>query len=86
MVAQSEGRILDQYDQHAALYDAYRITMEDIVRGIVRDLGLEALSITSRLKEKDSLLDKLRRKDGNYLDLEAPRKGHGRREGRPSQR
>lgn len=70
MAENSEQHILSQYDQHAALYGACTITMEDVARGIVRDLGLEPLSITSRLKEKDSLRDKLRRKDGNYEELE----------------
>lgn len=70
MDANTEQRILDQYDERAALYDAFRVTLRDVARGIARDLDIRALSVTSRLKEKGSLQDKLRRKGEKYRALE----------------
>lgn len=63
-------RILWRYDEEAANYDGFRKKMEDVCKEIARDADVRALSVTSRLKERGSLSDKLQRTDKNYSNLE----------------
>ena len=44
--------------------------MEQLGNEIVRDVGVQALSVISRLKERDSLHDNLRRPNRDYSELE----------------
>lgn len=61
--------IIDEYDVKCALYDEFTKVTEKLLRDLLSANNIRDYSITSRLKKRDSLKDKLRRSDSQYEKL-----------------
>lgn len=69
MAEDLQRTILDQYDTDLELYSRFTEKIENLVVDILRDEGIRTHSVTSRIKERSSLHDKLRSRDSEYSDL-----------------
>jgi len=65
-----QAAIVQAYENQRALYGDFRREMERLVGGLVRRRGLPIVSVSSRLKDAESLRTKLRRMPGRYLELQ----------------
>lgn len=61
--------IIDEYDVKCALYDEFTKVTEKLLRDLLNANNIRDHYITSRLKKRDSLKDKLRRSDSQYEKL-----------------
>jgi ppGpp synthetase/RelA/SpoT-type nucleotidyltranferase len=59
-------KILKEYDEKLELYSSFIHKTEQLIREILSENKIEAHSVTSRVKERDSLARKLRRPDSKY--------------------
>lgn len=59
-------KILREYDEKHSLYTAFTVKQEHLVSEILEEHALSPHSITSRVKKRQSLQDKLKRPDANY--------------------
>lgn len=64
----TEG-ILDQYDQERHLYTAFTNKVSSLIAEILRENGIHVHSVTSRVKDRQSLAKKLSRPDCPYSSL-----------------
>lgn len=69
MAEDLQRTILDQYDNDLELYRRFAIKLENLVVDILRDEGIRTHSVTSRIKERSSLHNKLNTRDNEYSDL-----------------
>jgi putative GTP pyrophosphokinase len=67
--ADEVGRILSQYDANLGLYENYRISCEALVRQLLRTENLRVHSVSSRIKERTHLAEKLSRFGKEYGTL-----------------
>lgn len=61
--------ILAEYEKEISLYSIFKEKMEQLVKEIINENNLRVHSITSRLKEKTSLISKLERRESKYTKL-----------------
>jgi putative GTP pyrophosphokinase len=69
MVKDVVGEILREYDDQFPVYNAFTDKVNGLVGELLKDGGLRVHSITSRLKAKDTLRDKLSRAEEDYSKL-----------------
>lgn len=62
--------ILEQYDSQYKLYKSFTFEVEHQLQKILEVEGIVCNAITSRLKERESLSEKIDRKDDKYASLE----------------
>ncbi len=59
-------QLLDEYDLNKRLYESFINEIKHQVNSILQASGITVNAITARLKNRDSLKDKIERKDGKY--------------------
>lgn len=69
MKAEHEQIILDQYDTKFDLYAECVEKVKIVVAEVLKKADVRDYSVTSRVKERESLRKKLARPDKNYTDL-----------------
>lgn len=65
----NNSRILVEYDRNCNLYQRFAQDVEFLLNRIIREEGIICNAITSRLKERDSLCNKIDIKNGKYRSL-----------------
>jgi putative GTP pyrophosphokinase len=61
--------ILSEYDKNVSLYETLSRKISALLEGLIRDEGLYVHSIHHRVKERDSLSDKLNKPDTSFKEL-----------------
>jgi ppGpp synthetase/RelA/SpoT-type nucleotidyltranferase len=61
--------ILSQFDQNAQRYDAFRQYLESLLPQLIKAANISTHKIETRLKNRNSLEEKIGRPDKNYSDL-----------------
>jgi putative GTP pyrophosphokinase len=61
--------ILSEYDKNVSLYEALSQKISALLEGLIRDEGLYVHSIHHRVKQRDSLSDKLNKPDTSFKEL-----------------
>ena len=61
--------LLEQYDQKLSLYKMFASEVEHLIRSILHAKGIKYNAITSRVKERTSVSEKITRKNGKYATL-----------------
>ena len=61
--------ILSEYDKNISLYERLSRKIGTLLEEMIRDEGLYVHSIHYRVKERDSLSDKLNRPDTSFREL-----------------
>lgn len=61
--------ILNEYDANVTRYEAFTAKVESLVREMLHEAGVGAHTVTSRVKSRESLGDKLIRPDREYSKL-----------------
>jgi putative GTP pyrophosphokinase len=69
MIEGSGDNILDQYDRSLELYGDFTRKVEDLVKDMLHEAGVRAHTVTSRVKMRESLREKIARPDKNYSEL-----------------
>jgi len=69
VIEDSYRRILGQYDQKLALYKELISKVHRLVEEMLQDQLIRAHTVTSRVKERDSLRKKIRDPDKSYSNL-----------------
>ena len=69
MTEGSNNPILDQYDRRLGLYADFTGKLEELVKEVLRHTGVEAHTVTSRVKKRESLRQKIARPDKSYSEL-----------------
>src|SRR5215213_9284904 len=69
MVEDLEQRILREYDESLDLYRGLTSKVESLMIEMLQDKNIQVHSITSRVKERDSLREKIARTGKNYAEL-----------------
>lgn len=62
--------ILEEYKQCAGLYRDYALTLESLLQELLKQNGIHVHSISSRVKDEDSLAGKVSRAEGKYSGLD----------------
>jgi ppGpp synthetase/RelA/SpoT-type nucleotidyltranferase len=61
--------ILAEYESICSIYDAFRLSMENLVKQILQADGINVHTVQSRLKARKSLMEKLQRPGKSYSAL-----------------
>lgn len=61
--------LLEQYDQKLSLYKMFASEVEHLIKSILHAKGIKYNAITSRVKERTSVSEKITRKNGKYATL-----------------
>ena len=69
MTENSNQRILGQYDERVDLYRGLTSKAKSLVEEMLREEGIRIHSVTSRVKMRESLREKIARSDKNYSEL-----------------
>ncbi len=69
MAAEHKQTILSQYDEKYDVYAEFVVKVESLVAEILEKAGVRAHSITSRVKDRESLRKKVARPDKDYAEL-----------------
>jgi putative GTP pyrophosphokinase len=69
MAEDSHQRILREYDERLDLYRDLTSTVEGLIKRMLREQGIRFHSVTSRVKDRESLQKKIARPDKNYTQL-----------------
>ncbi len=64
-----DDRILAEYDRERGRYSEFVDKLEELVKSILRAHGVNAHSVTKRVKDRNSLAGKLRKRPGKYSAL-----------------
>lgn len=64
-----DNHLLEQYDQNVRLYKAFVNEIEHLITNILQTNKINCNAITSRTKSRESLAEKIERKQGKYNDL-----------------
>lgn len=64
-----KNKILDEYDKNQLLFKDFVVKMEHLVKELIKSKELNIHYISGRLKERQSLENKLIRKDDRYKEL-----------------
>jgi len=62
-------KIMEEYDQKFELYSDFTIKTEDLIKELLEEMGIVVSSITSRVKERDKLQEKLNRPNKYYSNF-----------------
>ena len=62
-------QILSEYDAKHSLYTAFTSKQQHLISELLQERSFSPHSVTSRVKSRKSLEDKLRRTDANYAQL-----------------
>ena len=66
---ENKPAVLAEYDSNHSLYEIFASEVKHLLQGILREEGIECNAITSRLKDKNSLSEKIDRKKDKYKSL-----------------
>lgn len=64
-----DNEILQQYDEKNRLYQSFANEVEHLIRSILESGKINCNAITSRLKSRDSVEEKIKRKQGKYSTI-----------------
>jgi putative GTP pyrophosphokinase len=62
--------LLEQYDRHLHIYEAFAAKLETLVRDIIGARSIQIHSVTSRVKTRNSLRQKVLRPSATYQEIE----------------
>ena len=65
----NKNSLLKQYDDNCRLYQAFVAEIEHQIKSILQTSELKCNNITSRLKTRESITEKIERKQGKYTDI-----------------
>ena len=63
------SKLLVEYDENIRIYKSFEAEIEHLVRSILQASQINYNAITSRLKTRESLAEKLDRKQGKYISI-----------------
>ena len=63
------NNLLEQYDEHIRLYKTFESEVEHLIKSILQANQINYNAITSRLKTRESLAEKIDRKQGKYANI-----------------
>lgn len=69
IVKSQKDQLLEQYDKQKGLYQSFASEMEHQIKSILQATGIECNAIVSRLKTKESVAEKITRKQDKYNDI-----------------
>jgi putative GTP pyrophosphokinase len=69
MAEDLQHRILREYDDSLDLYEGLTVKVHGLIEEILREEGIQVHSITCRVKERESLREKIARPDKSYAEL-----------------
>ena len=69
VLTEEKTSIIEEYDQHSRRYRLFAEEIEHLVKNILAASNNNYNSVVSRVKERDSLAEKIDRKQGKYTHL-----------------
>lgn len=68
-ISSENNNLLQQYENKIRLYQSFASEVEHQIKGILRTSGINCNAIVCRLKTRDSVAEKIRRKEGKYSTI-----------------
>lgn len=65
----NKSKIMSEYDREYTIYQKFTQEVEHLLKNLILNKDISCNAINSRLKDRNSLSEKIDRKDGKYSDL-----------------